>query len=117
PIGRVAVAGHESGALQAVQHAGHGRRMQARPAGERGRAQRSVPVHDLHAVPVDVLDLQASPDPAVEQRPLNVQLPQRALDRDRKAPPTPRFYGTHIVLTQNYTTMVLVSYWIRRRTS
>ena len=51
PVGRVAFPADPAAALEPVEDAGHGRRVQSGHAGERARAERAVAVDQVEAVP------------------------------------------------------------------
>jgi Pretoxin HINT domain len=90
-VGVVAVAGHPAAGFQPVDDAGHGGRVQPGAAGERAGTERPVPVDQLEAAQVGVLELEMGADLVVEQGQLDAQLAQCVLDRGGR--PTPPAAG------------------------
>jgi len=85
----VAFADDPVAALQAVQDAGDRRGVQAGAFGQGAGAQRAVPVDQVQAVQVDVLQVDTHADVVAEQGQLVVQVAQRVLDRRGQAPVVP----------------------------
>jgi hypothetical protein len=88
-----AVAGHPSAAFEPVDDAGHGGGMQPGASCEGARAERAVPVDEIKAVQIDVLEINARADVMVKQGQLDAQLAQRLLDRGTQPPSAPRRAG------------------------
>jgi len=80
-------------ALQPVEAAGDGGRVQAGAAAQRARAERVAPAEQVQAVQVDVADLQPAAHVVVEQRQLNTQLAYRVTDRGTQPTPVERRAG------------------------
>ena len=68
PIVLHAIAYDPPAALEPGKDACHRRQMDADPAGESSRAERSMPNDHVEAVKIDVLDLDLGTDPMVEHR-------------------------------------------------
>jgi len=65
-FGWVAFTGHPAGAFEPVEDAGHCGRVQPGAAGDGAGTERAVAVDEVEAVHVDVLEVKARSDLAVE---------------------------------------------------
>jgi hypothetical protein len=80
---------------------------------EGARAERAVPVDEIKAIQVDVLEINAGADMMVEQGQLDAQLAQRLLDRGYSAAVCAATSRCSQILLNSYD-MILISSEYRR---